>query len=64
MKDYIDQFYNEGLATIFYLKPINFIKKSIKNTKVNKFLVTLIKILYTILVLIFAVYMFFKKYPL
>ena len=64
MKDYIDQFYNEGLATTFYLKPVNFIKKSIKNTKVNKFLITLIKIFYTILVLIFAVYMFFEKYPL
>ena len=27
MKDYINQFYNEGLATTFYLKPINFINK-------------------------------------
>lgn len=64
MKDYVEQFYNEGLATTFYLKPVNFIKKSVKNKKFNKFLVTLIKILYTILVLIFAIFMFLEKYPL
>ena len=31
MKEYIKQFYNEGLATIFYKKPIAYIDKKIKN---------------------------------
>ena len=64
MKDYIDQFYNEGLATTFYLKPVNFINNKIKNKKLSRILGILIKIIYTILVLIFAVYMFLNKYPL
>lgn len=64
MKDYIDQFYKEGFATTFYLKPVNFIKKKINNKKLSKLLINLVKIIYTILVLIFAVYMFLEKYPL
>ena len=64
MKDYIDQFYNEGLATTFYLRPIRFIDKKIKNKKVVNFIKLLIKIIYTILVLIFAWFAFLSKYPL
>ena len=40
MKAYIDQFYNEGLATTFYLKPVSFIKKRFKNKKVVNVLLT------------------------
>ena len=64
MKDYIDQFYNEGLATTFYLRPVKFIDKKIKNKKVVNFIKLLIKIIYTILVLIFAWFAFLSKYPL
>ena len=64
MKDYIDQFYNEGLATTFYLKPIRFIEKKIRNKRIVNFIKILIKILYTVLVLIFAWFVFWSKYPL
>lgn len=64
MKDYIDQFYNEGLATTFYLKPIRFIEKMIKNKRIVNFIKILIKIVYTVLVLIFAWFVFWSKYPL
>lgn len=64
MKDYIDQFYNEGLATTFYLKPVNFIKKKIKNKKLLTIVLFLIKVLYTVLVLIFAWFVFLEKFPL
>lgn len=64
MKEYLNQFYNEGLATTFYIKPINYIKKKIKSPKKRKALALLIKILYTTLVLIFAIYMFVFKWPL
>ena len=64
MKDYIEQFYNEGLATTFYLKPVKFIEKKIKNKNIVKFIKLLIKIIYTILVLVFAWFAFWSKYPL
>ena len=64
MKDYIDQFYNEGLATTFYLKPVGFIEKKIKNKRIVNFINILIKIVYTVLVLIFAWVVFLSKYPL
>ena len=61
MKEYLKQFYNEGFATIFYQKPINYLKKKIKNKKIVKFLSILIKLFYTILVLLFAGYVLYKK---
>lgn len=64
MKDYIDQFYNEGLATTFYLKPIRFIEKKIRNKRIVNFIKIFIKIVYTVLVLIFAWFVFWSKYPL
>ena len=64
MKDYIDQFYNEGLATTFYLKPVRFIEKKIKNKRIVNFIKIFIKIVYTVLVLIFAWFVFLSKYPL
>ena len=64
MKDYIEQFYNDGLATTFYLRPVKFIEKKIKNKNIVKFIKLLIKIIYTILVLVFAWFAFWSKYPL
>ena len=61
MRDYIEQFYNEGLATTFYLRPVKFIEKKINNKKVVNFIKLLIKIIYTILVLIFAWFAFLSK---
>ena len=64
MRDYIDQFYNEGLATTFYLKPIRFIEKNVKNKIIVKMIKMFIMIVYTVLVLIFAWFVFWTKYPL
>lgn len=64
MRDYINQFYNEGLATTFYLRPIKYLKKKFKNEKFLKILLLIIKVIYTVLVLIFAGYMFYRKFPL
>lgn len=64
MKEYIRQFYNEGLATTFYLKPVNYLNKKIRNKNIKNFLCLIIKICYTILVLIFAVLVFYNSWPL
>ena len=64
MKNYIYQFYNEGFATTFYLKPVNYLKKNIRNNNVLKILIIIIKILYTILIIAFAIIMFIYKFPL
>lgn len=64
MKEYLNQFYNEGLATTFYLKPLKYIKSKIKNPKRIKVIELIIKVLYTVLALIFAIYMFIYKWPL
>ena len=61
MKEFIRQFYNEGLATTFYLKPVNYIDKLIKNKKIVKLLSIIIKIIYTLLVLTFAGYILYSK---
>ena len=64
MKEYIRQFYNEGFATTFIKKPEKFLNKHIKNTKLVKFLMLLIKIFYTLVIIAFAIFMFKKQYPL
>ena len=64
MKEYIKQFYNEGFATTFYLKPIKYLNKIIKKGILLKIICLIIKILYTILAIMFAIYMFNKKFPL
>ncbi len=61
MKNLIYQFYNEGLAVTFYKKPYNFINKHIKNKILNKILKVLLIIIYTVCVLLFAGYIFYKK---
>lgn len=64
MKNYIYQFYNEGFATTFYLKPVNYLKKNIHNNNVLKILIMIVKILYTILIIAFAIIMLIYKFPL
>lgn len=64
MRDYIYQFYHEGLATTFYLKPINYLRKNIHNNSIFRIFSMIVKILYTILVLVFAILMFIYKFPL
>ena len=54
MKSMIYQFYNEGFATTFVIRPINFISKRIKNKTLVEFLCMIVKTLYTILILAFA----------
>lgn len=61
MKDMIYQFYNEGFATTFCIKPINFINKKIKNKELIKILTIMIKSIYTILVLfILTIVIYFR----
>ena len=64
MKEFIRQFYNEGFATTFVKKPVNYLKKHIKNKKVIYFLTILIKVFYTLLIIAFAIFIFKKQYPL
>ena len=61
---YKDQFYNEGLATTFCVKPIKYIKKKIKNKELAQILTIIIKVLYTLLAITFAVIMFIVNFPL
>ena len=63
MNKYIYQFYNEGFATTFYLKPTNFVKKHIKNKKQVIIINLIIKIIYTISAVLFAIYMFKVYFP-
>lgn len=64
MKDYIEQFYNEGLAVIFYIKPKKIIESHINNKYIVKFLTLIIKIIYTFLAIIFMIWVFIYKFPL
>ena len=61
MKEYLKQIYTEGFATTFYLKPINYIDKKVKNKKIVKILSMLIKILYTLIIILLAGYVLYKK---
>ena len=61
MKEFIRQFYNEGLATTFYLKPVNYIDGKIKNKKIVRLLSIFIKVIYTITVLTFAIYFLYNE---
>jgi len=64
MKNLIWQFYNEGLATTFYLKPLKLINKYIRNNKILCVLKILLLIIYTSFVLILAWFIFWDRYPL
>ena len=64
MKELVRQFYNEGFATTFYQKPIKYLKKKLKNKSFYNFLSLLIKTIYTIIVIAFALFVFYKKLPI
>ena len=61
MKEYIKQIYSEGFATIFYLKPINYLKKRIYNKKILNVVILLFKLLYTLCLLGFIVFILYSK---
>lgn len=61
MKEYIWQFYNEGFATTFYIKPIDYLRKNIKNKILFNILSILVKILYTVMAIAFAIIILFNK---
>ena len=61
MKEYIKQFYSEGLATTFYLKPIKYLKNKIKNKSLINFCLSIIKICYTLLAISLAIYILYRK---
>ena len=61
MQELIRQFYNEGLATTFYLKPLAFVSKYVKNEFLLYFFKVIILILYTFGVTLFATYVFLSK---
>lgn len=63
MKDYIKQFYTEGFATTFYVKPMNFVKKYINNEAVVYLIRLLIKLIYTLCAIAFMIFMFIQKWP-
>lgn len=64
MKEYINQFYTEGLATTFYLKPIKFLKKHIENKLIRKLFIFLCTFLYTYFALMMMVFVFYKGFTL
>ena len=61
MKEYIKQIYNEGLATTFYQKPLNFLKKRVKSKKILQILSTILKIIYTLIIILFAAFVLYRK---
>lgn len=61
MKDYIWQFYNQGFGSIFYVKPINYLKKKIKNKQLFKLITVLIKIMYTLIFIFLGIFILYYK---
>ena len=61
MKEYIKQVYTEGFATTFYQKPLNYLKKNIKNKRVVDILSIILKIIYTLLIISFAAFILYGK---
>ena len=63
MRSLIYQFYNEGFATTFLLKPINYLSNNIKNKKLINYSTFIIKFLYTILMIfVLALVIYFKYF--
>ena len=54
MQSILKQFYGEGFATLFFLRPIGFIKKVVKNRVAASIFSFIIRIAYTALVLYLA----------
>ena len=62
MKNIIYQFYNEGFATLFCLKPINYIKDNVKSKRIVAIMSIIIKILYTIAIIGLVTILIYFKY--
>lgn len=63
MKEYIRQFYYEGIGDIFFAKPKEMLDKKIKNKTINKVMTIILKILYTLLAISFGIILFNIAYP-
>ena len=64
MKDYIKQFYSEGYATTLYLRQTTYVKKKIKDKTKVRNINFIIKIIYTLAAIAFAIFMFIINWPL
>ena len=62
MKNIIYQFYNEGFATLFCLKPINYIKDNVRNKRIVAIMSIIIKIIYTIAIIGLVTILIYFKY--
>ena len=62
MRSLIYQFYNEGFATTFLLKPMNYLSNNINSKKVVNAFSIILKFLYTTLVIFILVLVFYLKY--
>lgn len=63
MKEYIKQFYSEGLANTFYIKPLNYLKKHIKNKTIFNLFATILKVIYTVFCILLAIILFKVVFP-
>lgn len=62
MKNIVYQFYNEGFATLFCLKPINYIKNNVSNKNIVNLFSFVIRFLYTIAIISLIVILTYLKY--
>lgn len=63
MKEYIKQFYYEGIGDIFFAKPKKFIDEKVKNKYFNKILIILLKVIYTLFAISLGIILFYIAYP-
>ena len=63
MKSLIYQFYNEGFGSLFVKKPLTYLKKHIKNKTIYNILSFILKLVYTLLIIILVIIIFNKKFP-
>lgn len=62
MKNIINQFYNEGFATLFRLKPIGYIKRKTDNETIIKLLSFIISFLYTVAAITLVIILVYNQY--
>lgn len=62
MHGIVDQFYNEGFATLFYHKPANYLCDKIKNKTAKRIVFAVIKTLYTVLMIALVSKLVYDEY--